>query len=138
MCSILHLENHLANNQMNVKLQPNVTVTLDPHRSYLDICLDRSLSFRTHLYKLKNKVSPRVALIKRLASVWWGASFQALRTSCLALPFAPAEFCVPSAVSQHSHQVRGHTFKRVDACHHRLLTKHAHLFLAHFILHHPT
>ena len=34
-----------------------------------------------------------MALIKRLASLGWGASFKALRTSCLALAFAPAEYC---------------------------------------------
>jgi len=70
-------------------------VKFDSHPSCLGVCLDRSLSFRTHLHTLKKKVSSRVALIKRLAGVGWEASFKALRTSCLALAFAPAENCVP-------------------------------------------
>jgi len=37
----------------------------------------------------------RVALTKQLASVGWGVSFKALRTSCLALAFAPAKYCAP-------------------------------------------
>jgi len=69
VCSIFDLKNHSANYQLNVKLKPNVTVKFDSHPSYLSICLDCSLSFRTHLHTLKKKVSSRVALIKRLAGV---------------------------------------------------------------------
>ena len=105
VCSVFHLKNHSANYQLNVKLKPNVTVKFDLHPSYLGICLDRSLSFRTHLHTLKKKVLSRVALTKRLAGVGWGASFKALRTSCLALAFAPAEYCAPmwcrSAQTKH-------------------------------------
>jgi len=71
VCSVFHLKNHSANYPLNVKLKPNVTVKFDSHPSYLGICLDRSLSFRTHLHTLKKKVSSRVALIKRLAGVGW-------------------------------------------------------------------
>jgi len=50
------------------------------------------LSVVQDTHKLRRKVSSRVALSKRLASVGWGASFNKdLRTSCLALEFAPAE-----------------------------------------------
>jgi len=52
-----------------------------------------SLSVVQDTHTLKKKVSSRVALTKRLAGVNWGASFKALRTSCLALAFAPAECC---------------------------------------------
>jgi len=95
VCSVFHLKNHSANYQLNVKLKPNVTVKFDSHPSYLGKCLDRSLSFRTHLHTLNKKVSSRVALIKQLAGVGWGASFKAQRTSCLALAFSPAEYCAP-------------------------------------------
>jgi len=57
------------------------------------------------LHILKKKVSSRVAFIKRLAGVGWGASFKALRTSCLALAFAPAEYCAQrgaAALTQNS------------------------------------
>ena len=103
--SVFHLKNHSANYQLNVKLKPNVTVKFDSHPSYTGICLDRFLSFRTHLNTLNKKVSSRVALIKRLAGVGWGASFKALRTSCLALAFVPAEYCAQcgaAALTQNS------------------------------------
>jgi len=71
VCSVFHLKNCSTNYQLNVKRKPNVTVKFDSHPSYLGICMDRSLSFRTHLHTLKKKVSSRVALIKRLAGVGW-------------------------------------------------------------------
>jgi len=81
-------------------------VKFDSHPSYPAICLGRSLSLMTHLHTLKKKVSSRVALIKRLAGVACGASFKALRTSCLALTSAPAEYCAPvwcrSAHAKHT------------------------------------
>jgi len=96
VCSVFHLKNRSANYQLNVKLKPNVAVKFDSPPSYLGICLDRSLLFRTHLHTLKKIASSRVALIKRLAGVGWGASFKALRTSILALAFAPSEYCAPA------------------------------------------
>jgi len=75
VCSVFHLKNHSTNYQLNVKLKPNVTVKFDSHPSNLGTCLDRSLSFRTHLHTLKKKALSRVALMKRLAGVGWGASF---------------------------------------------------------------
>jgi len=45
--------NHSANYPLNVKLQPNATVKFDSHPSYHGICLDRSLSSRTHLHRRK-------------------------------------------------------------------------------------
>ena len=48
--------------------------------TYLGMTLDRSLTFKDHILKLKNKVSFLVALIKRLAGLTWGCSFNVLRT----------------------------------------------------------
>jgi len=64
-----------------------------------------------------------VALNKRLVGVGWGDSFKALRTSCLALAFAPAEYCAP--VWWRSAHTKTHrcTFKRVDARYHWLLIR---------------
>jgi len=101
-------------------MKPNVTVKFDSHPSYLGVCLDRSLLFRTHLHTLKRKVSSRVALIKRLAGVDWGASFKALRTSCLALAFAPAEYCAPvwcrSAHTKHIDVPLNESMRVITGC----------------------
>ena len=101
-------------------LKPNVTVKFDSHPPFFSVCLDCSLSFRTHLHTLKKKVSSQVALIKRLAGVGWGASFKAIRTSCLALAFAPAEYCVPvwcrSAHTKHIDVPLNESMRVITGC----------------------
>jgi len=96
------------------------SVKFDSHPSYLGICVDRPLSFRTHLHTLKKNVSSRVALIKRLAGVGWGASFKALRTSCLALAFAPAMCCAPvwccSAHTKHIDVPLNKSMRGITGC----------------------
>ena len=53
--------------------------------TYLGITLHRSLTF-------KEQISSRVALIKRLAGLTWGCSFNVLRSST-SVVYAPAEYC---------------------------------------------
>ena len=50
---------------------------------------------RGNLTALRGKVMARTALIRRLAGTSWGASTPTLRTSTLALVYAPAEYCAP-------------------------------------------
>ena len=69
---------------------------------YLSVTLDRSLTFRQNIEKLKNKMTSRVALVKRLAGLNWGACFDVLRVSTLSLVVAPAEYCSP-VWNQSSH-----------------------------------
>jgi len=120
VCSVFHPKNHSANYQLNVKFKPNVTVKIDSYSSYLGICLDRSLLFRTQLNTLKKRALSRVALIKRLAGVGWGASFKALRISCLALAFAPAEYCAPvwcrSAHTKHIDVLLDESMRVITGC----------------------
>jgi len=119
VCSVFHLKNHSANYQLNVNLQPSVTVKFDPLPSYLGTCLDRSLRFRTHLHTLKKKVSSRVALIKRLASAGWelaSSSKNLLLGSCV----CSGRVLCSSVVPQRSHKAHRCTFKRVDAHYHWL------------------
>jgi len=79
-----------------------------------------SLSVVQDTHTLKKKVSSRVALTKRLAGVGWGASFKALRTSCLALAFAPAEYCVPvwcrSAHTKHIDVPLNESMRVITGC----------------------
>ena len=92
--SVFHLRNHLAHYELKVHLSGDL-LPFEPYPRYLGITLDRSLTYRHHLEKLKNKLSSRVSLIKRLAGTTWGASFDVLRTATLALVIAPAEYCAP-------------------------------------------
>ena len=64
-----------------------------PTPRYLGVTLDWSLTFRQHIEKLRNKMTSRVALVKRLAGLNWGACFDVLRVSTLSLVVAPAENC---------------------------------------------
>ena len=92
--SIFHLRNHMATYELKVQTDSGL-LNFDPNPTYLGVKLDRSLAFRSHLTKLKCKISARVALIRRLACTNWGASFCTLRTSVMALVLSAAEYCAP-------------------------------------------
>ena len=93
--SLFHLKNHLASKSIKVTLDPNTILNCERYPTYLGITLDRSLTYKNHLHKLKQKVFSRVALVKKLSGTNWGTSLDTLRTSTTALVFAPAEYCAP-------------------------------------------
>ena len=93
--SLFHLKNHLASKSIKVTLNPNTIMNCERYNTYLGITLDRSLTYKNHLHKLKQKVSSQVALMRKLSETNWGTSFDTLRTSTTALVFAPAEYCSP-------------------------------------------
>ena len=100
--SIFHLKNHLAQYQLQVHLSGN-SIPLTLHLVVtLGVTLDRSLTFSQYIEKLKNKMTCRVALVKRLAGLNWGACFDVLRIPTLSLAVAPAESCCPVS-NQSSH-----------------------------------
>ena len=94
VASAFHLNNRQANHTLNVSLGARI-LDHEVNPTYLGITLDRSLTFRTHLEKLKKKISTRVNLIRKVAGTKWGANTPTLRTSTLALVYAPAEYCAP-------------------------------------------
>ena len=54
------------------------------------------LSHKNHFLKLKQNVSSRVALVRKLSKTNWGTSFDTLRISAAELLYAPAEHCAVS------------------------------------------
>ena len=92
--STFHLNNREAKRELNVNISGR---RLTCHRTptYLGVKLDRTLTYREHLTALRGKVMARTALIRRLAGTSWGASTPTLRTSTLALVYAPGEYCTP-------------------------------------------
>ena len=80
--------------ELQVRLKGRaITFTRLP--KYLGITLDRSLTYGVHLKATAAKVSARNSLLRKLAGCQWGASFDVLRSSALALCYSCAEYCSP-------------------------------------------
>ena len=104
--SIFYLRNRNAGLEIKVKTPNGDTLPFEPHPKYLGVTLDRSLTFLKHCLGVKQKVFTRVALLRRLVSTKWGASFRTIRTSALAPAYAPAEYCAPTwSRSAHARQI---------------------------------
>ena len=88
------LNNRDAKRELNVNISGR-RLTCQRTPTYLGVKLDRTLTHRDQLTALRGKVMARTALIRRLAGTSWGASTPTLRTSTLALVYAPAEYCAP-------------------------------------------
>ena len=93
-----HLNNRKAKRELNVYNNGNLLPPcLVP--TYLEVKLDRSLTFRHHFEALRKKLSTRVALLRRLAGSEWGAGAKTLRISALSLVYFTAEYCAPVSCS---------------------------------------
>ena len=79
-----HLHNWEAKRKLKVC---NISKTLPfcPVLTYLEVKLDRSLTYRPHLEVLRKKLCARVSLLRRLVGTGWGASSKTLRTAALSL-----------------------------------------------------
>ena len=62
---------------------------------YLGVTLDRTLSYKHHIEKVKGKVKTRKNLLHKLANSSWGANTFTLRATALALCYSVAEFACP-------------------------------------------
>ena len=83
----------LANKKLKINWE-NKELENHPHPVYLGVTLDRKLSFKEHINKLKNKVATRNNLSK-LATTKWGADAKTLKQAALALIYSTAEYCAP-------------------------------------------
>ena len=89
-----HLNNKEARRELQVSVE-NRTLPFSAEPTYLGVKLDRSLTYRHHLESLRNKLSARVGLLRRLAGSSWGAGAATLRTATMALIHSTAEYCAP-------------------------------------------
>ncbi|KAK4328542.1 hypothetical protein Pmani_001019 [Petrolisthes manimaculis] len=81
---------------------------IDPYLQflvYLGVTLDRTLSFREHITKLKWKLASRNNLLSKLATTSWGTDPKTLRQTALALCYSTAEYC---ATVWARHSLHGH------------------------------
>ena len=89
-----HLNNHQADRKLNISWNGN-QLENDSFPVYLGVTLDRTLSYKEHTRKTKEKVATRNNLLNKLANSSWGANPQTLRTTALALSYSTAEYCAP-------------------------------------------
>ena len=66
-----------------------------PTPTYLEVKLDRLLTFCHHLVALRKKLSSRVTLLRRLVGSGWGAGAKTLRIATLSLVYSTTEYCAP-------------------------------------------
>ena len=68
-----HLRNKEANRSL--KLEWNRTkLENTPHPKYVGVTLDRTLSYKEHMYNTKMKVATRNNLLRKLSNSKWGAN----------------------------------------------------------------
>ncbi|KAK4311281.1 hypothetical protein Pmani_016968 [Petrolisthes manimaculis] len=100
-----HLNNHLAKRELRVKWG-HKELEHHPYPVYQGVTLDRTLSFKEHITKLRAKLSTRNNLLSKLANSSWGADPKTLRNTALALCYSTAEYCAPVwARSCHAHKI---------------------------------
>ena len=68
--AFFHLNNKLAEEMLDVYVEGR-PLSFAPVPTYLEVKMDRSLTYHHHLESLKMKVASRVALIRKLAGTTW-------------------------------------------------------------------
>ena len=91
---VFHLRNRKANRQLNIswcgkKLEHT------PSPIYLGVTLDRTLSYSTHIAKVKAKTAARNNVLRKLANSKWGTHPSTIKTTALALCYSTAEYACP-------------------------------------------
>ena len=91
----VHFHNRETKRELKVKSNSKI-LPFCPVPTYLDMKLDRGLTYRHHLEALRKKLSTRVSLLRRLAGSGWGAGAKTLCTAALSLIYLTAEYCAPA------------------------------------------
>ena len=90
VCTSFHLAHRLAKYQLQVTCEGQ-NIPHEDNPKYLEVTLDRTLTFKMHISKVSQKISARNNLLRRLACLSWGANFKVLQTAAVCLVCAPAE-----------------------------------------------
>lgn len=89
-----HLKNREAKRKLNITWY-NKKLEHTPNPVYLGVTLDRTLSYKEHIQKLKCKTAARNNILRKLASTTWGANPRTIKTTALALCYSTAEYACP-------------------------------------------
>ena len=89
-----HLKNREANRKLNITWY-NKHLEHIPNPVYLRVTLDRTLSYKEHIHKLKCKISVRNNILRMLSNTKWGAKPATIKTTSLAPGYSMAECACP-------------------------------------------
>ena len=89
-----HLKNREASRKLNITWY-NKHLEHIPNPVYLGVTLDRTLSYKEHIHKLKCKTSARNNILRKLSNTKWGAYPATIKTTVLALCYSTAENAYP-------------------------------------------
>nr|CAH7725182.1 unnamed protein product [Callosobruchus chinensis]CAH7732496.1 unnamed protein product [Callosobruchus chinensis] len=102
---LFHLNNRQANRELYLEWN-SVRLNHCQNPTYLGVTLDRTLTYRAHIEKTRAKVNTRNGIVRSLINSQWGANPNVLRSSALALCYAPAEYACPVwGRSAHVHRL---------------------------------
>ena len=116
---VFHLRNINANRQLNIswcgkKLEHT------PYPIYLGVTLDRTLSYSTHITKVKAKTAARNNVLVKLANSKWGTHPSTIKTTALAPCYSTAEYACPvwerSAHANKVDPVLNDTCRAITGC----------------------
>ena len=88
--AVFHLNNKEADHELKVNFN-NENLPFCSEPKCLGVTLDSSLTYHWHLESLRNKLTSRVADLRRLASSGWSAGATTLRSATLTLVPSTAE-----------------------------------------------
>ena len=92
-CSF-HLRNRETKRKLDIKWC-NKELQHTSHPVYLGVTLDRTLSYKQHIMKVKGKTAARNNILKKLSNTKWGTSPSTIKTTTLALSYSTAEYACP-------------------------------------------
>ena len=117
--TVFHLNNKEAKRELDVHINTR-RLNFQPKTTYLGVKLDRTLSYHQNLAGLRDKVMARSALICKLVGTGLRGNPSTLRTSALALVYAPAECCSKAwSRSKHTSLLEvslNCTFRTITGC----------------------
>ena len=89
-----HLMNREASRKLKITLY-NKHLEHIHNPVYMGVTLDRTLSYKEHIHKLKCKTSARNDILMKLSNTIWGAKPATIKTTALALCYSMAEYACP-------------------------------------------
>ena len=96
-----HLKNREASRKLNITWY-NKHLEHIPNPVYLGVTLDRTLSYKEHIHKLKCKTSARNNILRKLSNTKWGAKPATIKTTARALCYSTSEYaCLVWERSKH-------------------------------------